>query len=207
MFFNVMSLLLIVNEYRIALSINNIFVVFLLDFVYLFTWFTVNLPTPDIDGGVECIFLLGLDTLSWTAWQLKCFRASATKGKRFRGSLLICNCGEFHGLFEKDGLLEVLTKLSLAEIELLGIPLSLIRGLELSLYCAAFVQLLFVNVSALLVLVEVEVAQVAGAVCAAQLALITSYLWLRRSRMSAIKHNHNYWKDWDALADIVMAKK
>jgi hypothetical protein len=88
-----------------------------------------------------------VDTQTWLAYEMKAYREKAVACKTFETTMLICNCGVFHGLLDKNGLIDVFLMLALTEwIVIFKVPMSLCRTLEWLLCGASIVQLMCVHV-------------------------------------------------------------
>tara|TARA_A100001035_G_scaffold210983_1_gene170846 strand:- start:402 stop:938 length:537 start_codon:yes stop_codon:yes gene_type:complete len=97
-----------------------------------------------------------VDVQTWVAYELRAYREQAVASKKFDTTLLICNCGEFHGLLDKNGLVEVLMMLGVMEWKE-GLSLcSLFEGL---LYGATAIELSLLNGLILASLLCVNVGQ------------------------------------------------
>lgn len=73
------------------------------------------------------------------------FRKSVSMERRYDTSFLICNCGEFHGMFDRQGMIELVMAVVCFELVVNGMPFSILRGIELALFVATWVQLLIAN--------------------------------------------------------------
>ena len=87
-----------------------------------------------------------IDVLWGFYFETHMFRMSVSFERKYETSFLICNCGEFHGMFDKQGMIELVMAVVCFEVVVLGKPLSILRGVELVLLLATWIQLSFVNV-------------------------------------------------------------
>jgi hypothetical protein len=69
------------------------------------------------------------------------YRKNTALTRTYEGAFLICNCGEFHGMFNQEGLKELTLAILCFEVVVAGVPLSLLRLLELLLMILSLVQL------------------------------------------------------------------
>ena len=77
---------------------------------------------------------------------LASFRESVKLERKYETSFLICNCGEFHGTFDRQGLVELAMAIMTLELVIFEVPLSLLRLLEVLFLLAVLLQLYLINV-------------------------------------------------------------
>ena len=74
------------------------------------------------------------------------FRKHVQAERGYDTSFLICNCGEFHGIFDKQTLIDLALTLVCLEVDILGVPCSLLRILGVLFLVTSIIQIFLINI-------------------------------------------------------------